>query len=142
MVPYWKTNHRQAGKRASTTLRLEVMATFVLTDFVPSESEKVGSAGCINFESLHPFSILGSHNYIVGSPEMDVWTSILVQNSLECHFVTSKSVQTVLFFITHRLEPITPTTGPQICTETEYAHYGATKIHENEEGGELEEFRI
>ena len=114
MVPYWKTNQRQAGKRASTTLRLEVMDTLVLTDFVPSESEKVGSAGCINFESLHPFSISGSHYYIVGSPEMDVWTSILVQNSLQCHFVTLKSVQTGEFFITHPLEPITLTLGPNI----------------------------
>ena len=72
---------------------------------------------------------------------MDVWTSILVQNSLECHFMTSKSMQIVEFFITYPLETITLTMGPQICKETEYAHYRASSTQENKEGGKLEAFR-
>ena len=71
----------------------------------------------INFESLHPFSISGNLYYIVGSPEMKVSTSILVQNSLECHFVTAKSVQTVKFINTHPLGPIMLTLGPLMQTQ-------------------------
>jgi len=49
--------------------------------------------------------------------------------------------QTVKYIDIHPLGPITLTTGPQICTETVYSCFGASKMHENEEGGELEEFR-
>jgi len=41
MVPNGKTNHRQAGKLASTTLRLEDTGIFVFAEFLPSESVKV-----------------------------------------------------------------------------------------------------
>ena len=94
--------------------------------------------GGIYFESLHSLSVSRNLNFIIRSAEIDLMTFLSLHNSWVSQ---SESRKTVKYIDIHPLGPIMLTTGPQICTETVYAHFGASKMHENEEGGELEAFR-